>query len=210
MKIGVITIGQTPRLDITGDLVRLLPEGTQIVERGALDGLSSDEIDRYAPGPGDYPLVTLLQDGRTVDVGKERLLPLIATHIRDLESSVGAILLLCSGPFPDLPSRVPVLYPSRLLDHFVRGIGPSRATVLVPHPGQVQPSVAHWGSFIARLEVVVRSPYPFDPEGVQGDFVIMDCLGYSLEMKRAVRHACGGQAVLVRSVAAAALRELIE
>ena len=43
--IAVITIGQSPRPDITSDLRKLLPEGVCMTEYGALDGLTRQQAD---------------------------------------------------------------------------------------------------------------------------------------------------------------------
>jgi protein AroM len=39
-SLGVVTIGQSPRADLTGELAAYLPAGTSLLERGALDGLA--------------------------------------------------------------------------------------------------------------------------------------------------------------------------
>lgn len=169
-----------------------------------------EEIARLAPTANDYPLVTRLRDGRSVVVGKEKLLPLLDGALRFLDRACDVILLLCSGPFPDMPSRVPLLYPSRLLEHFVRGLSPASGTVVVPHEGQVGPALRRWGALVPKVTARVSTPYPWEcPADLSADLVIMDCLGYSLAMKEDVRRRSGGHAVLVRSVAAAALRKLL-
>ena len=43
--IAVITIGQSPRPDITSDLRKLLPEGVCMTEYGALDGLTRQQAE---------------------------------------------------------------------------------------------------------------------------------------------------------------------
>jgi len=208
-RVGTITIGQSPRPDITVDLAELLPSPTEILERGLLDELSSREIEALAPTGSDFPLVTRLREGHSVVVAKEKLVPLLETSIRALESRSEAILLLCSGQFPEMPSQVPLLYPSRLLEHFVRALAPRSATVLVPHPGQVAPARGHWGRIVGEVEAIVANPYSWECPALRSRLTIMDCLGYSLAMKEEVRRKSGGRAVLVRSVAAAALRELL-
>lgn len=211
-RVGTITIGQSPRPDITVDLLRLLPPATEITERGLLDSLSNREIEKLAPAAGDFPLVTRLRDGSSVVLAKEKLIPLLQTAVQELETRCEAILLLCSGQFPEIPSPAPVLYPSRLLEHFVRALAPRSATVLVPHPGQVEPARQHWEAIAGEVDVLVVNPYswkcPVLPRGQPG-FLVMDCLGYSLAMKEELRKKTGSRAVLVRSVAAAALRELL-
>ena len=50
--LGTLTIGQAPRADITPILRAVLPEGTQLMQAGVLDGLSKEQIAAdYAPIP---------------------------------------------------------------------------------------------------------------------------------------------------------------
>jgi protein AroM len=39
-KIGIITIGQSPRTDVVPEMSALFGEGVEVLECGALDGLS--------------------------------------------------------------------------------------------------------------------------------------------------------------------------
>lgn len=207
--LATISIGQSPRTDVMADFGALLPATIELLEIGALDHLSKAEIEDLAPRDDEFPLVTKLRDGSAVVIGKERLTPLIGAAVRDVSTRCDTILVLCAGRFPSFESRVPVLYPSRLFEHFLRGIGPEAATVLVPHEGQCEPAKRHFGAFIPRIGVAVASPYPWKCPGGLKEVIIMDCLGYSLEMKNDVRRRTGGQVVLIRSVAAAAVRELV-
>ncbi|MEM3735736.1 MAG: AroM family protein [Candidatus Bathyarchaeia archaeon] len=51
-KIGLITIGQSPRNDVTPMLKAMLGQAVQLVEKGALDNLTKDEVNRLAPRLG--------------------------------------------------------------------------------------------------------------------------------------------------------------
>jgi protein AroM len=43
-RIGMITVGQSPRDDIAPAMSRILGPGIEIIQKGALDGLSDTEI----------------------------------------------------------------------------------------------------------------------------------------------------------------------
>ena len=63
--LGAVTIGQAPRVDITGDIMPLLPEHVELREYGALDDFTLEEVQaRFAPGEGDEVLVSRMRDGR--------------------------------------------------------------------------------------------------------------------------------------------------
>ena len=44
MKIGAITIGQAPRVDVTADILRIFDDSLELVQAGGLDGLTKEEI----------------------------------------------------------------------------------------------------------------------------------------------------------------------
>ena len=48
-RIGAITIGQSPRDDIIDDICPLLPESLEIIQKGVLDGMTSQELEAIAP-----------------------------------------------------------------------------------------------------------------------------------------------------------------
>ena len=51
MKIGLITIGQSPRVDVVPEMVQILGD-VDIIECGALDNLTAEEIQKLAPKEG--------------------------------------------------------------------------------------------------------------------------------------------------------------
>ena len=46
-QVGTVTIGQAPRVDITPDLKTIIGDGIEIVEAGALDGLTKKDIEKF-------------------------------------------------------------------------------------------------------------------------------------------------------------------
>ena len=64
-KIAGITVGQSPRTDMTCDLIPKLALNLELVEYGALDGLTLADIERdLAPEPGEEVLVSRMRDGQ--------------------------------------------------------------------------------------------------------------------------------------------------
>ena len=57
-KIGAVTIGQSPRVDITADILPLLSSNIELIEAGAMDNYTLEEInEKFAPEEGDTVLV---------------------------------------------------------------------------------------------------------------------------------------------------------
>lgn len=219
VKIGAITVGQSPRTDILPEIVDLLGDVT-IEERGALDGLTLEDIGRLAPAVGDYILVTRLRDGTSVHIAKKYILERMQRHIDDLIAGGAAgILLFCTGEFPPFRCDKPVLYPQKLLQHFVAAIAGDRVVgVLTPDVSQTVQCGSRWlENGVKSVLVEPASPYgdagkvaeaavALKEKGAQ--LLVMDCIGYTCGMKEQAVRLTGLPAVLPRTVAARAVAEL--
>lgn len=216
--LGALTIGQAPRVDIMPELYPLLARDVTIVEAGALDNLTPEQILQLAPGPDDEVLVTRLRDGTGVRVAKRHIIPRLQQRIDELTGEVGVFLLLCTGTFPPFRGHRPILYPDRILLALVRAVGAKNIGVITPDAGQVEEQQQRWGQIAAR--VTVRSCSPYDragrlPELARGlgetdpDLIVLDSLGYTQGMKALVRQESGRRVLLPRSVLARVAAELL-
>lgn len=105
-KVGMVTIGQSPRVDVIPEMKGILGPRVQVMEAGALDGLSLEEVKKMAPVAGDYILVTLMRNGIPVTIGKSHILPGMQNYIDDLtKKEAELIILLCTGEFPEFTSK---------------------------------------------------------------------------------------------------------
>ena len=50
--LGTVTIGQAPRTDLIPEIKQFLGDGVEILEAGALDGLTLAEVQSSTPTPG--------------------------------------------------------------------------------------------------------------------------------------------------------------
>ncbi len=148
-RLGIVTIGQTPRPDLISPLANLAAR-CDLEIRGALDGLSLTAIDELVSvQPKDpnarYPLVTTLSSGAVITVDESALSPLVQKRIDELdEAGVEASLLLCAGPFESLTSTSPLLRPFDIAVKTLRAMGISRLASVVPTNGQIDPSRIKW------------------------------------------------------------------
>jgi protein AroM len=217
--VGAITIGQTPRDEIVGEMEKVLGAGVRIVQAGALDGLARGEIDALAPAPGDDDaLITHLRDGATVLVAKRRIVPRLQACLDRLAGDADAFAILCAGAFPPFTSARPVLLPERCLAAVVDAVfDGGRLGVLVPIPHQLESSTGRWSRVDPRVLVTVASPYD-DPARLIAaseelrrggvSLVVMECQGFTGAMKSVVRDITGAPALLPASVLARFLAEL--
>ena len=221
-KIAALTIGQSPRVDLAEDLAELAQKGLDVVEVGALDGLSREEIAAYAPSAGDYVLVSRLADGTQVHLSKEKISPLLQRRIDELSpSGVSAALLMCSCDFDEL--RMPqgfLIHPSRILFSAVSALAAGkRLGVVMPTPEQVEPARAKWSAVGGDVFVRSASPYVDPREAIASaareiaawgaDVCVLDCAGFSGWMKRLARETSGIPTVSALSVSMRLAAEIL-
>lgn len=199
-KVGILTIGQTPRPDLEAAFRRHLSGATLIV-RGALDNIPTPAIDEMTAAGGEYPLFTILRDGSPREISLYRLKPLLDTCAKDVAAQGAAVsALMCAGNFPDLASPIPVLYPSRVLTAVARGVcRGNRIGIVLPNAGQVDLAVEHWREKGFAATPAVASPK--EPTALSEaakvladpdlELIVLDCMGFPPEEARRMRALCG-------------------
>lgn len=221
MRIGFLTIGQSPRKDITDDLRRFLPADLEVVEAGALDDLSEEYIkEKLRPDRGDVLYVSRLRSGVEVELSKRKLVELMQSKVDWLNSrEVKLIVILCTGEFPEFRSETPIVYPDRIL----KGVSSSirvkgKVGVMIPRQEQVEYAEKKWSEFFRELRVYPISPYAssqrnfiavakkMNSDGV--DLVIMDCIGYTSEQRGTVLKILKKTVIASRTVLARNLTEM--
>lgn len=220
-KIATITIGQSPRVDMIPEIQAILGDNVEIIEAGALDDLTREQIAEIAPKQGEYVLVTRLRDGTSVQIAEHHILPLMQGHIdRVIEKGAEVVALVCTGEFPPFKTSRLLLEPQKLLNHFVAGIAKGRRVgVLIPAAEQVEEATKRWNTVGASaLEVLPAFPYG-DISQVdeacaklktwEADLVVMDCMGFTTSHKARVAELTGAPVALPRTILARTLAELL-
>ena len=193
VRVGAVTIGQSPRSDVMPDLVRELGPAAEIVEHGALDALNLEQVRANPPKSRETTLVSRMSDGTEVKVERTFVVPRLQASIRAIERDVRIILVLCTAPFGGLDSIVPLLHPAQILDDLVWQTNAVRLGVVTPSQNQISMQHERW-SGVVRDEVVVVAASPYtDSKGLdtaatilrdsEVDSVVMDCIGYTHEMR---------------------------
>src|SRR5918999_1623157 len=219
-SVGLITIGQAPRVDMVPEMTEWLGP-VRTIERGALDGMTPDGIAAFYPSPDDYALITRLNDGSSATIAERHILPRIQLAIADLEAAgAEAVVLLCTGEFPPFDHERPLLTAQRLIVDGVRAIaGGSCVGVVCPLPEQERLTRDKWSDLSDELYVASGSPYDGDTDDLRRaarhlgeigvDYVVLDCMGYTQKMKDLVREEAGAPVLLARSVVARLAAEVI-
>jgi protein AroM len=219
--LGVVAIGQAPRPEIEAELRRVLGEALPIALVGALDGLARAEIDRLTPRDSDDTLFTKLPNGDGVVISKTA----VARHAqaqldRFADQGTDVTLMCCTGAFPGLAARGPVVFPSAVLTSLATALLPrGRLGIFTPLPEQADQVRHKWGD--RPWDVVVEPLLPIHAPAELAaaaermavrhpDLVILDCMSYTTAMKHTVRAITGARTLLGLSCAARAIQELLD
>ena len=210
--LGAITIGQTPRVDITKDILPLMPENTVLREYGALDDYTLEQIETdFAPQPGDEVLVSRMRDGRQAHFAERFVTPLVQQKIDQAErEGADAVILFCTGVFPRFRHSKIFIEPQPLFHSIVEKLSDGQKIgVLVPMPDQVEQAYTFWGKSGVHILAAHASPYlemeqirrtaeVFRDQGLA--FICADCMGFSMEMKKMIEEVTGLRVILPRTL----------
>lgn len=218
-RVGLVTIGQSPREDIVGSMFEQVGR-IQFSEHGALDDLSNAEIERLQPHADELPLVSRLRDGTEVVIAKERLIPHLQGAVeRAAQDSASVAVILCTGEFAQLTPPIPAIYPDRVLSHVVEAILPAgRIGVMLPHEGQMCMMSRKWSTATRQFIGAVVSPYSGQAElagqartlrDAGAAMIVLDCMGFDAGMKQLVAAESGLPTILANRLVGRVVEELI-
>jgi protein AroM len=220
-KAGMITIGQSPRIDIVPEMREVIGPEIEIMEAGALDGLTLEEVKRFYPRRGDYILCTRMSDGTEVVVAKRFILPRVQQCI-DLLTGRGAEILvfICTGHFPPFSSTRLFVEAQKIVDHFILALHGEneRMGLLIPLSDQIEQARRKYRRLKGEMIIRSASPYASEDEVTQTakelkkadpHLIVMHCMGYTQAMKKKVMEITGKPTVLARSLVARTVKELI-
>jgi len=218
-RVGMVTIGQSPRNDVVPEIQVLLGHGIDVVQCGALDGLSREEVKELAPASGDLVLVTRMRNGEEVTVGESKIVPRVQQCVNNLTKQCDVLAMLCTGQFPQLTSDKIIVMPDALLDGVVNSIhGVLTIGVLIPSAKQKAQALNRWKRPSRAPVVESASPYSEQDEvtpaaqklaSLKPDLIVLDCMGYTFRTREVVREIARKPVILPRSVLAHSIMELV-
>ena len=219
-KVGAVTIGQAPRTDILCDVEAILGVEIELIQAGALDGMTLAEVEALRPDGTGTTLVSRMLDGTAVQLEERKLLPLLQERITRLErEGVSAVLLMCTGEFPEtFSSHVPLIYPSKVICSVVSALGNVRRIgVITTDREQFRDIVGKWSRIVPEVFPVQWNPYLEERSETASaalreehvDLAVMDCFGYSEKMRQYAASAIGRPVILSRTLAVRILREIV-
>lgn len=217
----MITIGQSPRTDLVPPMQELLGLDVDVMEAGALDGLSLEEVKGLYPRKGDIVLCTRMADGTEVVVGRRDLIPRVQQCIDRLtEAGAELLVFLCTGRFPEFATKRLFIEPEKIVDHLITAFLSEnmRLGLLVPLSGQIEQARRRYRRLKGEVVIKAASPYGRPHELVSAakelkaadpSMIVMHCMGYTEAMRGTLREVTGRPTVLARSLVARVVKELL-
>lgn len=218
-QIGMLTIGQSPRSDLIPGLMDILGEDFEIVEAGALDDLSYEDIQKIDLNPDHYILVSRMRDGREIKITKKFVIPRMQKQLDKIEAQgVRLTVVMCTGKFPHFKSKGLVVTPSEVLKGVVEGsLKGGKLAIVYPTKEQILYAERDFGR--EGVEVYADSVSPYEPKDVEGllkrlkaeepDLVFLNCFGFPSELKQKIVEATGKPTIHSSALIARVLKELI-
>jgi protein AroM len=218
-KVGMLTIGQSPRDDILPGLLEILGDDVEIVEAGALDGKTMEDVKRIDLRPEDYILVSRMRDGTEIKITKKYVLPLMQRKLDELEAKgVRLTVVMCTGKFPQFKSKGLVVTPSEILKGVIEG-SLKEGKLGVVYPAKEQISYAEKDFGRPGVEVYADYVSPYEPKDVEGlvkrlkrenpDIIFLNCFGFPAELKKRVSKETGRPVIQSNTLVARILKELV-
>jgi protein AroM len=220
-KIGMITIGQSPRVDVVPEMREILGDGIEIIEAGALDGLTKEEVKKFYPKNRDYILCTRMSDETEVVVAKRFIVPRVQ-HCIDLLTERGAeiLLFLCTGRFPEFHSKRLFIEAQQIVDHTMEALQSKKGKIglVIPLKNQIGQARKKYHRLTGKVVIKAASPYALTDEvaiaaealkKADPQVIVMHCMGYTREMKKKVMEITGKPTLLARTLVARTLKELL-
>jgi protein AroM len=217
-RAAFVTIGESPRPDILDEMRPFWDrQSADIEERGVLDGLTRDEIDRAAPRATGGRLVSRLRDGSEVLLDAEWAHQRVREIVRHLDQEgVDAIVILCTGRFHDLEPRAMLVAAGPVVDHGIASLAPPAATIGVLLPNEGQKATFRCEPAGDRPFVLSHaSPYSGDRwetaarELEEADLVVLHCMGYTESMRQRLADRTKKPVLLARRMLAAAVAQVL-
>ena len=220
--ISMLTIGQTPREDIAEDLRCLLPQGWELRQYGALDGLTRRQAEACCgySGQGELLVTRMADECEQIRLSAEKVFARLQDCITLAErQGTDLHLMACTGHFPPYVHKKTILYPGVCQRQAALTLG-GRVGVLIPNEDQRQ-QIAGWWAECGAANVLLETADPFgDARDIvqaarrlqaQGAGVLcLDCFGYTFHHKEIAEAAVGLLAVLPREVLCRMAKEELE
>ncbi len=222
-RIGFVALGHSAVADEASAVVSGLSRPVQVVQRGALDGLTMEDIRALAPGEGEKLLICKVEPGQEASISYQRVLPLVQDCVDWLESEGAELIaVLCGSDWAPVKSNRLLINPGAIMPQLVvalsRGL---KLGVVLPTIDQVQTverdyrglgadvvaTYATLGGVEDAIDETRRAAHFFVEQRV--DLVWMPCMGMNREMQATMRSIVNRPVMLAQAMLARVIDEMI-
>ncbi len=218
-RLGILALGETPRLDVIPTIRSRVGAAIEIVERGGLDGCSAGEIESLRALAGEESIETRLRDGGSIELARFRLVPRLVSAAESLFRDCSTVMLLCSGDFPDLTREFPrLVLPARILRGVLAGIVCDRVMGIIGPASDMTEAPEQWEAYCRRVECEAASPYGPEKELERAarnlasrgaEYILLDDMGFSEDHGALARAASALPLLCPSSLVAVILKEIL-
>jgi DNA-binding CsgD family transcriptional regulator len=216
-RVMFLSVGQTPRADLIGDMLTNLDVPIEALEIGALDGLSKAEIDDLKVRPGEQSIITRLSDNTDIVVSKPRIAERMAKIAAAFHpNEFDLVVILSTGLFRDFESTCPTVNAQRAMESAVISLAAHGSSVGLIQPLQQQ---------IEELDIPALAPYKicasYAADGdrkllagalvdlADAEIIVLNSVSFTEADRQMVAKASGKPVVLARRIVASAIRLLL-
>jgi len=207
-KVGLISMGQVLRNDLTEDIEDILEPDFELVCVGILDDYSYEQIrDKFWPKDDESYIVSSIADGKTVMISHSKAQKLINEKLENFERfDIRVKMLMCTGEFDDFNYSGILVQPSKIIMAILNSLDVQRIGIIVPEEDQIMDSYQQYSNFKPQIfaaspyestDNIIATSYKFDDD-VQ--IILLDCMGYTNRMKNLVKKATGKNVILPRTL----------
>src|SRR5699024_5499162 len=122
----------------------------------------------------------------------------------------------CTGDFPSLITKKPILYPDKILNHLVKAVmNEGKIGIIIPLEEQKETLIKKWTGF----EVDAEAATPYEASDIRGaasklkergaELIVLDCIGYSEEHKIEAKKGSNLPVILPRTLLARVAMEYV-
>lgn len=217
-RVMFVSVGQSPRSDLIGEMLASLDIPLEAIELGALDGLSPREIDALKVRPGETSIITRLADNSEIVVSKPRIGERMASLVAGFQpNEYDLVVILSTGLFRDFESTCLTVNAQRAIESAVISLAAQGSSV-----GLIQPLARQ----INELDIPALQPYRVtashaadgDRESLaralfdlaECEIIVLNSVSFSEADREMASKVTGKPVVLARRIIASAIRLLLD
>lgn len=224
-RIGLITIGQSPRDDIVPQMIEQMGMPVDVMEQGAIDGLTYDEACQLQPRNGEPWVVSRMRDGAEVRLAKHELDPRMQRCVEELEGRGASFIVpLCASDWSSLRASGGFINPGVALPAIVQAMIRPGGTLGVVSPTKEQAEIAKTRYKDAGFPVISTYAQPYASADEQReqceraarelkdsgvDLIYMGCMGHTVEMRETIRKGSGKPTITANGLIASLMKQAL-